>query len=201
MDKTLEDIAEQLVIAAKRTYLSGIQTGSGGNVSARIAGSDKMLVKASGSGLYDSTVDGFVVCNLNGEKLSGEGAPTKEAFLHGLIYKLCPEAMAVVHTHSPYAVAYASRKKPLVRTTWHAKLKMNCDLPVLDIPSAMVKLEHEDRIRNLFLSNQQLTGFLLMDHGLVAIGKTPLNAEQNAELIEETAKIIFLKRLAEKLDL
>lgn len=201
MDKTLQDIAEQLVIASKRTYLSHLQTGSGGNVSARIGETGKMLVKASGSCLYDSTADSFVVCNFNGDKLAGSGEPTKEAFLHGLIYKLCPKAMAVVHTHSPYAVAYASRQKPLTRTTWHAKLKMNDDLPVLDIPSAMVKPEYEGMIRDMFITNPQLMGFLLVDHGLVAIGKTPLNAEQNAELIEETAKILLLKKLAEKIAL
>ena len=38
MDQRAYEIAEKLVIASKRAYNRGIQTGSGGNVSARIPG-------------------------------------------------------------------------------------------------------------------------------------------------------------------
>ena len=38
MDQKAYEIAEKLVIASKRAYNRGIQTGSGGNVSARIPG-------------------------------------------------------------------------------------------------------------------------------------------------------------------
>ena len=48
MDQKAYEIAEKLVIASKRAYNRGIQTGSGGNVSARIPGTETMLVKASG---------------------------------------------------------------------------------------------------------------------------------------------------------
>ena len=48
MDQRAYEIAEKLVIASKRAYNRGIQTGSGGNVSARIPGTETMLVKASG---------------------------------------------------------------------------------------------------------------------------------------------------------
>lgn len=45
MDQKAYEIAEKLVIASKRAYNRGIQTGSGGNVSARIPGTETMLVK------------------------------------------------------------------------------------------------------------------------------------------------------------
>ena len=38
MNQEVYEIAEKLVIASKRAYNRGIQTGSGGNVSARIPG-------------------------------------------------------------------------------------------------------------------------------------------------------------------
>lgn len=201
MDEKYLILAEELVEASKRTYLSGIQTGSGGNVSARIPGKDEMLVKASGSSLFDSTPDGFVLCDLKGRVISGTAKPTREVFLHGLLYQLCPEAMAVVHTHSPYAISWASCHPVLPLTTWHSKLKLKTDLPVLDIPSAMVKEEYAHIVLEVFDHFPKLDGFLLVDHGLVAIGKDPLNAEQTAELIEETAQIAFLKAVMGKLGL
>ena len=111
MEKELLPICEQLVEACKRAYNRGIQMNSGGNVSARVPGKDLMIVKASGSSFIDSTVEGFVITDFDGNKVSGEGKPTREALLHGLIYRLCPNVQAVVHTHAPYSIAWSSSKK------------------------------------------------------------------------------------------
>ena len=51
MDQKAYEIAEKLVIASKRAYNRGIQTGSGGNVSARIPGTETMLER-QGAGLW-----------------------------------------------------------------------------------------------------------------------------------------------------
>ena len=59
MDQKAYEIAEKLVIASKRAYNRGIQTGSGGNVSARIPGTETMLVKATGVSLGNGTQKGF----------------------------------------------------------------------------------------------------------------------------------------------
>ena len=64
MDQKAYEIAEKLVIASKRAYNRGIQTGSGGNVSARIPGTETMLVKASGGSLGDCTPEGFLITDL-----------------------------------------------------------------------------------------------------------------------------------------
>lgn len=125
MSEDVKKIAEELVIACKRAYTRGIQTGSGGNVSARVPGKDLMIVKASGSSFIDSTPDGFVITDFDGNLVEGEGKPTREALLHGLLYRICPKVNAVVHTHSPYSIAWASTGKALRRTTWHAQLKMS----------------------------------------------------------------------------
>lgn len=88
-------LREDLVLAAKRAYRRGIQTGSGGNVSARIPGENVMLVKASGSSFEDSTTDGFVVTDFDGNLIEGNGKPTREALLHGYLYRVCPWMGAV----------------------------------------------------------------------------------------------------------
>ena len=201
MDKELLPICEQLVEACKRAYNRGIQMNSGGNVSARVPGKDLMIVKASGSSFIDSTVDGFVITDFDGNKVEGEGKPTREALLHGLIYRLCPDVQAVVHTHAPYSIAWSSSKKDLLRVTWHSQLKMNADIPTLDVPAPMVKAEYFYMVEEILKDNPKLPGFLLVDHGLVAMGKDPINAEHTAELIEETAEVAILRKLVTKLDI
>lgn len=199
MEDMVKLIANNLVIACKRAYNRGIQTGSGGNVSARIPGKDLMIVKESGSSLGDSTAEGFVITDFDGNMVEGTGKPTREAFLHGLLYKLCPEVNAVVHFHAPHAIGWASTGRYLPRVTWHSKLKIAADIPVLDIPSAMVREEDSPLIEKILREDPKLPGFILVDHGIVAMDKDPLNALHNAELIEETAQVAILKELVAKL--
>lgn len=199
MTEDVSFIAEQLVIACKRAYNRGIQTGSGGNISARIPGKDHMMVKASGSSFGDSTTEGFIITDFDGNVIEGTGKPTREALLHGYIYKTCPNINAVIHVHSPYAIGWSSTKKVLPRVTWHAKLKICADIPTLDVPAAMVRKEDFPLIENIFRENPELPGFLLADHGVVALGDTPINAEHMAELLEETSQVAILKGITAKL--
>lgn len=201
MPEYVKKIAEELVMASKRAYTRGIQTGSGGNVSARIPGQELMIVKASGGSLGDCTVDSFLITDFDGNLVEGKGKPTREALLHGLLYRICPDVNSVVHTHSPYCIAWASTEKPLTRTTWHARLKICADMPTLNVPAAVVGREYFYLVENLYKENPALPGFLLVDHGLVAVGKSPLMAEHNAELMEETAQVLILKAAVAKLEL
>lgn len=198
----LSAIKDQLVTACQRAYARGIQTGSGGNVSARVPGKDLMIVKASGSSFADSTPDGFVITDFAGTLVEGTGKPTREALLHGYLYSIAPWMNAVVHVHSPYAIAWASTRRALPMTTWHSQLKLpGDDIPTLDIPSPMVRAEDFPLVKALYEKTPDLAAFLLVDHGVVACAADAINAEHTAELIEETAQVAFLKGVASKLGL
>lgn len=197
----LDKIAEKLVIASKRAYTRGIQTGSGGNVSARIPGTDTMLVKASGGSLGDCTAESFLITDFEGKLIKGEGKPTREALLHGYIYKIRPDVNSVIHVHAPYAIGWSSSKKDLPLVTWHSQLKNPCDYPTLDVHAAMVRSEDIPIVEEMFKEKPEISAFLLADHGIVAMGKDPLAAEHTAELVEETAKVAILDKLVEKFSL
>ena len=199
MNEETYKIAEKLVIASKRAYTRGIQTGSGGNVSARIPGTETMLVKASGGSLGDCTPEGFLITDFDGNLIEGTGKPTREALLHGYIYKLREDVNAVVHVHSPYAIGWSSSKKDLPLVTWHSQLKMPADIPTLDVHAAMVLPEDVPMVEEMFKKCPTTPAFILADHGVVAMGKDPLAAEHTAELIEETAQVAILDKLVEKL--
>lgn len=199
MNEETYKIAEKLVIASKRAYTRGIQTGSGGNVSARIPGTETMLVKASGGSLGDCTPEGFLITDFDGNLIEGTGKPTREALLHGYIYKLREDVNAVVHVHSPYAIGWSSSKKDLPLVTWHSQLKMPADIPTLDVHAAMVRPEDVPMVEEMFKKCPTTPAFILADHGVVAMGKDPLASEHTAELIEETAQVAILDKLVEKL--
>lgn len=195
-----KEIAKELAMAARRAYTRGIQAGSGGNVSARIPGEELMLVKSSGGSLGDCTED-FLITDFTGNLIQGQGKPTRESLLHGYIYRICPKVNAVVHVHAPYSIGWSQSMRDLPRTTWHAKLKICADIPVLQIPSAMVRTEDLPLIGETFQKNPELPAFILANHGIVAVGENALEAEHMAELVEETAQIAILKSIVQKLGL
>ena len=79
-----DDLYQQLTTAAQRAYTRGIQTGSGGNLSARVPESEQMIVKSSGGSFADCDHlgNGFILTDFTGEKVEDvPGKPTREAFL------------------------------------------------------------------------------------------------------------------------
>ncbi len=195
------EIYQDMTLAAHRAYTRGIQTGSGGNMASRIAGADAMVVKNSGGSFGDCTAEGkgWIATDYNGKPLEGEnGKPTREWLLHATLLKALPEVGAIVHFHSPYAIAWAEEHNEIPLTTWHSGLKFGCPIPVVDVPSAVVPAQAMDDIVKLFEENPALPGFVLRGHGLVAVGKTAVAAEHAAELIEETAQITVLEHLLKK---
>jgi ribulose-5-phosphate 4-epimerase/fuculose-1-phosphate aldolase len=65
----------------------------------------------------------------------------------------------------------------------------------------MVKPEYFHLVEEIYKETPDLPGFLLVDHGLVAVGKDAINAEHTAELMEETAQVAILKAAVAKLGL
>ena len=191
-------LLKDLTVAAHRAYQRGIQTGSGGNLSVRVPGQNNMIVKASGGSFADCTEygEGYITTNFEGTPVAGEtGKPTREALLHGTIYKTLSSVGGVVHCHSPWAIAFSFQKKDLPMVTWHSQLKFGCEIPVLDVEAAVVPKEELQKIEKMLEKNPKLPAFILVGHGVVAMGKNAIDAEHVAEMVEETAQIAMLKAL------
>lgn len=184
--------AKELAEACRRAYASGIQRANGGNVSRRMK-EGLMLVKGKGTAFSEADVSDFVLADFDGHKVEGSAAPTKESIMHGAIYKLCPGVNAVIHVHAPYAVAWSAVHEILGRETWQARLKLAGDIPVLNVESPVVRREDVPLLEEALVPENISGGFILRDHGIVAVGGSVREAGQTAELIEETAKIAFLK--------
>ncbi len=195
----IDRIKDEMILAASRAYTRGIQTGNGGNFSARVPGKDLMVLKSSGGSFMDATRDNLLITDFAGKLVEGNGKPTREALLHGFIYQAAPQVNGVMHCHSPWAIAWAATGQDLDKVTYHQELKFGCPIAVIDVKSPVVRAEDFPLIEALLKKYPQLPGFVLADHGVVAVGDNIVNAEHNAELIEETAQVAFLKALAAKL--
>lgn len=159
-----------------------------------------MIVKDSGRSFADCDAKGtgWVAMGFDGTLRTEGLKPTREWRLHRFLLQNLPGAGAVVHTHSPWSIAWADSHGEIPCVTHHFELKVKHPVPVLDIPAGVVPEENMPDILALFRAQPELQAFMLRGHGIVAIGKDAVSAEHLAELIEETSQIAVLQSLMKR---
>lgn len=191
-------IWSDLTTAAHRAYARGLQTGSGGNLSARLPDGSGMAVKSSGGSFGDCSASGvgWAAVDFDGRPLAGGAAkPTREWRLHAALLQALPGIGAVVHCHGPWSVAWSAGHTALPAVTWQSRLKLGGAVPVFACQAAVVPPAELAGVIALFLQHPGVPALILRGHGLVALGKTAAQAEHTAELVEETAQVCVLQTL------
>jgi L-fuculose-phosphate aldolase len=103
-------LSEEIVESCKFLNSSGLCFGASGNISVRYH--DSILISPSGRAYSTMSPTDVVEIDQNG-LYADDRKPSSEWRLHTSIYKNFKSAMAVVHTHSPYAVALACQRRPI----------------------------------------------------------------------------------------
>jgi ribulose-5-phosphate 4-epimerase/fuculose-1-phosphate aldolase len=98
------DAAQALCTAGRALFDEGLTPGSSGNLSMRIG--EGFLMSPTNVALRALVPAQLALLDADGGHVGG-GVATKEAPLHLAVYRARPQAQAIVHVHSPYAVALA----------------------------------------------------------------------------------------------
>lgn len=183
------DLADEIRSAANKFYNLRYQMSNGGNLSVRLPGRDWMLVKGTDVAFDEVRPETLVITDFDGNVIEGRIQPSKEALLHGVIYKNRADVNGIMHCHSPYATAWAADHEELQFATYHSELKLGGKVPVFDTHSYAVPKEYFSRILKFFEDTPSAYAFLLKKHGQVTMGKSMREAAYLAELVEETAQI------------
>ena len=91
----------------------GLVTWTSGNVSARDPQTGLVVIKPSGIMYDDLRPEDHVVLDLDGNIVEGTLKPSSDTASHLYIYRHKPEVNGIVHTHSPYATAFAAVGQPI----------------------------------------------------------------------------------------
>lgn len=180
---------------AVKFYNLKLQMSNGGNLSVRIPGKEWMMVKGTDVAFDEVTQGTLVITDFDGNVIEGTMKPSKEALLHGTIYKERPDVNAIMHCHSLYATAWAAKHEELEFATHHSRLKLQGKVPVFDTHSYAVPKEYFPVIIGFLTEHEKSNAFLLRAHGQVTLGKDMRGAAYLAELVEETARIALLADL------
>lgn len=159
-----------------------------GNVSARVPGHELMVIKPSGVSYDDLGPEAMVVTDLHGNLVEGDLAPSSDTAAHAYVYRHMPEVNGVVHTHSPYATAWAARGEPIP-----CVLTMIADEFGGEIPVGPFALIGDDSIgRGIVetLRTSRSSAVLMRNHGPFTVGPTARAAVKSAVMLEDVARTV-----------
>jgi len=167
----------------------GLVVATDGNFSTRLPDGN-ILITPSGMPKGRLTIDSLVKIDLEGRKVKGTYKPSSEYRMHLEVYRKRQDVNAVVHTHSPYATAFAVSHIPLEPVVSEAVLT-NGHVPVS--PYATPSTEEVPRSISAYIEKHN--AILLANHGCLAMGKDLDEAFYRAERIEFLARVMFISRL------
>ncbi len=190
-------VKDELVKSARRAYEIGLQTGDGGNLSGRVAGTDLIVIKPSGFSFGECTPENLVTVTMQGDTVKGEGTPSRELLTHLAIYTARPDVLGICHCHGPWSIACAEFHSRIPGISLHAEHKIG-PIPVLRV-AGHGDLKVKQAVSALLAKHPGLKAFVQARHGIFAMAESITRAEHHAELVEETAQIAWLVALRKPL--
>jgi len=167
-------------------------TWTSGNISERVPGEDRFVIKGSGVSYDELTWEGITVCDLDGNVIDGTKKPSSDTATHAYVYRHLPEVNGQVHTHSPYATAWAARGEeiPCVLTAMADEFGG-------PIPAGPFALVGDDSIGQgvvATLQGSRSPAVLMRSHGVFTIGSDARAAVKAAVMTEDVARTVHLCR-------
>jgi len=171
---------------------AGLVAWTAGNISARIPGADLMVIKPSGVAYPDLTPESMVVCDLDGAVVEGPLSPSSDTATHAYVYRHLPEVGGVVHTHSPYATAWAAVGEPIPCVLTAMADEFGGEIPVG--PFALIGSDEIGRGIVGTLTGHRSPAVLMRSHGVFTIGPSARAAVKAAVMCEDVARTVHLAR-------
>ena len=181
--KTLESERESISELCKRMLDQGLTTGTGGNISAG-NGEDVMAISPTGMAYPDITPADVPVLDGDGEVVAGDREPSSEHRMHRMLHQGRGDVGGVVHTHSPYASAFASAGEPIPASHYLIAFAGK------QVPVAGYATYGTAELGELAAETigEAYDACLLRNHGVITVGETVDAAYETALMVEYCAR-------------
>ena len=186
--------AQREHVAALHAELTryGLVTWTSGNVSERVPGEDLFVIKGSGVSYDELSWEGITVCDLDGRVVDGVRKPSSDTDAHAFVYRSMPEVGGQVHTHSPYATAWAARAEEIPCVLTAMADEFGGPVPVG--PFALIGDDSIGQGVVATLRGSRSPAVLMRNHGVFTIGASARAAVKAAVMTEDVARTVHLSR-------
>lgn len=189
---------DELIEAGRALVGAGLSPGSSGNISA--LDGDRVLVSGTGTSLGSLTPESFAIVSPTGEHLGGARA-SKETPLHVGFYRRDASHRAVVHVHSPQAMAF-SCTEPWSENSAIPPLTPYFVMRVGRTPLLPYRMPGSAQLgEDILEAPGELRAALLAHHGSVVAGTDLADAVDRAIEVEEACRVALLTASASRREL
>lgn len=203
MSKSLTKLKQAVYEANMELPRCGLVKCTWGNVSGIDRENSLVVIKPSGVAYEKLTADMLVVLDLDGNKIDGDYNPSSDTKTHLALYRAFVNIGGIVHTHSPYAVAFAQACEdiPCYGTT-HADYFHGPVPCVRHLTQAEIDEDYELNTGNSIVEAFQtrninpyhLPAAICSSHGPFTWGKDAAQAVYHSIVLEEVAHMALLTR-------
>jgi L-ribulose-5-phosphate 4-epimerase len=184
----LEALCEKVWQLHQELPKNNLVTWTGGNVSARDPETGLVVIKPSGVRYEDLRPEHHVVLDLQGNVVEGALKPSSDTASHLYIYRQRPDVNGVVHTHSPYATAFAALGRPIP-----VYLTAIADEFGGPIPCGGFALIGGEEIGKVVVESiGSSAAVLLKNHGVFTVGPSAEAAVKAAVMVEDVARTVWI---------
>ena len=184
----LEKLKEEVFKLHLELPKNHLVTWTGGNVSARDPESGLVVIKPSGIPYDELRPENHIVVDLQGKVVEGTLKPSSDTSSHLYIYRHRPDLNGVVHTHSPYATAFAALGRSIPVCLTAIADEFGCEIPCAGFALIGDEAIGQQVVQHIGTSS----AVLLKQHGVFTVGPTARAAVKAAVMVEDIAHTVWI---------
>jgi L-ribulose-5-phosphate 4-epimerase len=163
-----------------------------GHVSARVPGTDMVLIRARGAeqgSQLNMTYQQVSLVDIDGKMIGGEMQVPDETVLHTEVYRVRPDVQAVVHTHQPLATIFGDLEKPILPMQGiMAQVVAQGDIPIYHNARKVTTNAQGAEVAKV-LGEKKIVH--LQNHGVTIAGESVEDVVISAIWLEHQAKLTW----------
>lgn len=183
----MKSAEKKLIETGRKLYRKGLIAATEGNLSYKLS-ENQILTTRSGVCKGALKPEDLLIVDLEGQTQNSTKHPSTEIEMHLEVYRRRPDVRAIVHAHPPYVISLSlagiSLDKPYLPESV---------LLLGAVPTAKYGRPSTEQVPASIRPFIEKTDILILDrHGSLTIGKSFTEAFYKLEILENTAKIIWL---------
>jgi L-fuculose-phosphate aldolase len=185
----VDDLREEVAVGCRVLGAAGQSDLVWGHLSARDPDGRGVWMKASTYGFEEIDAAKVLLVDRDGAVVDGDGRRHAEYPIHTEIMAARPDVGAVVHTHSPVAVALGATGRPLLPVSHEGTLFVPPDIPRFTITGDLILTAELGGALAATLEDRNAA--LMVNHGIVVVGRDVRTAVVTTVLLDRACRMML----------